>query len=360
MKIFTPIIGLLLTILALDSCQAQTETPETSSSNASAKHNFASLETGETPIAEFVVDLMQDKDGTIWMSTMSKGAIKYDGAEIDYVTTTDGLLENTVIGVREDSDGNLWFGSHLGITLYNGTEYKHFGKEEGISGPGCSVFIRSNGEIWAKSNQGVFRFNGSEFESFHIPTASPSPLCYKWEPGKVWTYLEDSKGNMWFGLDGYGLVKYNGIDFTQYTTVDGLCSNNVSALAEDKDGNLWIGCLSSDFPHYENHGGVCILSNDDIQAMTDFEGLSDNDIYTLETDKEGNIWACAIGTGVYHFQDDLVTLYNKTDQPNLNENFAVQAFLETQDGAIWFGFSGGLFLLEGDTFIHLTEDDLTH
>lgn len=56
--------------------------------------------------------------------------------------------------------------------------------------------------------------------------------------------LQDSQGYMWFGTDN-GLNKYNGYEMTIFqhdpedsTTISG---NNISTLYEDSQGNLWVG-----------------------------------------------------------------------------------------------------------------------
>ena len=56
---------------------------------------------------------------------------------------------------------------------------------------------------------------------------------------QVFTFLEDKKGNLWFG--GGGLSRYDGISFTRFTTKDGLINEDVWSILEDKTGNLWVG-----------------------------------------------------------------------------------------------------------------------
>jgi len=53
--------------------------------------------------------------------------------------------------------------------------------------------------------------------------------------------LEDKRGNLWFGTDGGGISKYDGVSFTHYSQKEGLSGNVVSSMAEDRNGNIWIG-----------------------------------------------------------------------------------------------------------------------
>ena len=59
--------------------------------------------------------------------------------------------------------------------------------------------------------------------------------------GNVQCILQDKAGNLWFGTTENGLYKYDGKSFTQYLVADGLNSNSVYTLFEDKDGKIWIG-----------------------------------------------------------------------------------------------------------------------
>lgn len=336
--------------LSLISVQAQNEPVD---------YNFVDLpRSTDPPIADFIVSLDEASDGNIWMGTMGKGAICYDGKNIRYVTSEDGLIENTVVRITEDLDKNLWFGSHLGVTRYDGDTYTRFGSKDGLTGAGCAVVVLKNGDIWVKSNDGVFRFVNNSFVKFELPLSTTKEGSYKWEKGKVWTLLEDNNGTLWFGLDGYGLVQYDGQNFIQYTMEDGLCSNNVASLAEDQEGNIWIGCLSSDFPEYKNHGGLCKLDGKRITSFKHVRGLSKNDIYTLHSDQFGGIWIGVIGVGVYYHSGGDFSIYNRTDRPDLIGNFGLQSFLEDKNGQLWFGFSGGLFQLNNHLLIHKSEQNL--
>ncbi len=52
--------------------------------------------------------------------------------------------------------------------------------------------------------------------------------------------IQDNRGFIWLGTSG-GLVRYDGREFTTFTTADGLSFGTVISLAEDGRGSLWIG-----------------------------------------------------------------------------------------------------------------------
>ena len=62
----------------------------------------------------------------------------------------------------------------------------------------------------------------------------------------VLTIFEDKQGNIWFGTT-HGITRYDGNKFLTFTTEDGLLHNTVGLIFEDKQGMLWFadGMLSS-------------------------------------------------------------------------------------------------------------------
>lgn len=309
-------------------------------------------------IGEYVVELFEDRQGNLWFGTMSEGAARFDGKTLDYFSTETGLCGNTVASIAADRAGNLWFGTHSGASRFNGTWFTTFGSAEGLHGAGCNFLVDRHGEVWAGTNDGVFRFDGAGFSEFKLPLPPVENPSYKWVAGKVWSLMEDSKGNLWFGRDGYGACRYDGSSFTHFTKEDGLCSNNVSSILEDNRGNIWFASLSSDWPAYAGEGGLSRFDGHTFTRFPDWEGLDGNDIYTLYEDKKGNVWIGATGVGAYRFDGTGFTRFSKTDREDLTANFGIQSILEDRNGTLWFGFSGGLFRFDGASFVNVTQGDL--
>gem|GEM_PF-838193 len=257
----------------------------------------------------------------------------------------------------------MWFGTHHGASRYDGKTFTNFWRAEGLHGPGCKILVDRDGQIWAGTNHGVFRFNGSSFSEFSIPKPAVENLSYKWEAGKIWDMMQDKKGNIWLARDGFGACRFDGTSFTHFTKKDGLCSNNVSTIMEDRQGNIWFGSLSSDFPEYRNEGGLSRYDGKTFTRYPELKGLEENDIYTIYEDKKGNTWIGAVRHGAYRYDGEKFTFFNKTDRPDLTVNFAVQGILEDRNGTLWFGFSGGLFRFNdtagtGTSFMHITQQEL--
>jgi two-component sensor histidine kinase/streptogramin lyase len=98
----------------------------------------------------------------------------------------------------------------------------------------------------------------------------------------------DVGGTLWVGTE-MGLIKYRDGKQTLYTEAQGLSSNAITALSEDRDGNLWIGTSG---------GGVCKLSGEMITSYTKTEGLPGQKVTGVIQDRQGRIYAGVAGGGL--------------------------------------------------------------
>lgn len=228
----------------------------------------------------------------------------------------------------------MWFGTHAGASRYDGKSFTSFTEKDGSHGMGCNFLVDRKGNLWAGTNHGVFRFDGMSFFAFPLPKPEIDTMYHKWEIGKIWSLIQDKKGNWWFGRDGLGACKFDGKTFTLFTQKDGLCSNNVSNIIEDQQGNIWFASLSSDFPTKRKTGGLSRFDGEQFTQFRDIEGLNNSDIYTLFNDKKGHVWIGAIGLGAYRYDGQTFTLFKQTDRNDLIKNFGIQSISEDKQGTL--------------------------
>jgi ligand-binding sensor domain-containing protein len=69
--------------------------------------------------------------------------------------------------------------------------------------------------------------------------------------------FQDSKGKYWFGSSQEGVAMYNGTSFTYFTSKEGLSSNQINSIQEDTKGIIWFetpsGVSSYDGVRITNH-----------------------------------------------------------------------------------------------------------
>jgi ligand-binding sensor domain-containing protein len=176
--------------------------------------------------------------------------------------------------------------------------------------------------------------------------------------------LMDKAGNLWFGTTGEGVYRYNGKSFTNFTEKDGLSSNHVWCLYEDKNGELWFGTANGvsryDGKAFSNisisviNGSNHFAYNSGTQKVkTDVYGNPSEEkaVWSIMQDKNGKFW---FGTtnGIYRYDGIFYSHFPHNDGVKNNTGIPinkVESILEDKSGNVWFGGRGteGLFCFDG-------------
>jgi ligand-binding sensor domain-containing protein len=176
----------------------------------------------------------------------------------------------------------------------------------------------------------------------------------------------DKSGNMWFTTLKEGVFKYDGKTFKNITAKDGLCSNKVNSVIEDKDGLLWFatskGLCSYDGNVFSNFP----LPQEDFQSVSPETGLPSKvseEVLSIIQDRTGDFWLGTLAGGAYHFDGKTFTSYLKFNgrihPTDSVYNNVIQSILEDNSGNIWFTSMthGGISRYDGKTFAHFTKED---
>lgn len=136
-------------------------------------------------------------------------------------------------------------------------------------------------------------------------------------------------GYLWIGTSE-GLARFDGVRFTSFdqTAMGSQSFAGVSALLEDRSGNLWIGTLGAGLVRYAN-GRFTVFS----------EGLVGDFIRALVEDRAGNLWVGTDNAGLKRFRDGRVVQTYPPSSPTGNR---ISAVLEDAEGTLWLGTSDGL------------------
>jgi len=296
-------------------------------------------------LCHWVRCIFQDIKGDLWFGTNHYGVIRYNGDTLEYFTEKSGFAGSRVNEIIEDKKGNVWFATSEGLTKYDGRSFTNYSMKDGlVNDEVWSVIIDRNYIFWIGTSEGISRFDGAEFTTFPIPKVSVKDTTSMISYNRVSHILEDKNGNLWFGTDGFGIRKYDGKTFTNYTKLNGLCDNNIAEMMEDKEGNIWIGTM---------HGGVSRYDGKTFTNFTRNGEISGEEVYGFHEEKNGNIWFAAENTGVYRFNGSSFTIFNAKDGLETN---GIQAIYEDKEGRFWLGGWKGLFRFDGKNFFPVTKN----
>ena len=221
------------------------------------------------------------------------------------------------------------------------------------------VFQDSKEIFWFQTlEKGVAKYDGNKLVYLTTKNGLPS--------NRIVGIIEDKKGNLWLGT-GAGISKFDGKTFTNYSEKDGLCSDMISNLLIDSKGNFWIGTW----------GGVCTFDGTKFERFsipypeveTQINPDTKDWITEITEDSKGNIWFGRDGYGATKFDGNSLVHY--TTKEGLNSS-NVQSIVEDKEGNIWIGTrvaekdnpdpdrrfgKGGLNKFDGNKFVHFPEID---
>jgi len=160
---------------------------------------------------------------------------------------------------------------------------------------------------------------------------------------------QDKKGNYWFGTNGNGIIRYDGQKLEKISIEELRPFNTVREIVEDTSGNVWFG---TDY-------GLIKYDGEKFSTYSEKDGLQDGEIWGLTIDKSGLIWIGTTG-GISLFDGKKFTPFLlpetkvENSRPMLSDKLVFE-FLEDRNGTMWFATDGnGIFKYNKGNFLHLT------
>ncbi|WP_010664792.1 sensor histidine kinase [Marinilabilia salmonicolor] len=288
-----------------------------------------------------------------------------------HITSKDGLVQNNVLSILQDSRGFMWFGTRDGLNRFDGYNFRLFQNDPKDTLSISNNFVRSlcedrEGYIWVgTSGGGLERLDveKEEFTSFNYIKDSETRL-----PDLVVnSIVEDQQGNLWIGTGG-GLARLNK-SRTRFTIFkhdpkddQSIKNDNVRALMADSDGNIWVGFWPvRGVNKYDQRTGI--LKSYDRDSLTRASGVSDF-VRAFYESEDGYIYIGTDGGGMSRYDPEnerFVNFKYSPDNPQSISHNVVSAISEDDRGNIWIGTeNGGLCLFDPTekTFVRYYQDDI--
>jgi diguanylate cyclase (GGDEF)-like protein len=192
-----------------------------------------------------------DRHSNVWAAT-NKGLLRYREQQlVGTLSVKDGLPNEFMTTIFEDSKGTLWFGGFGGLSRYADGAITNYTTEDGLAGSYVrSIYEDRDGALWIGTyNEGLSRFKDGRFVSY---TAAEG--LYN---NGVFAIEEDARGNFWISsnrgiyrvrrqeLNDFADGKVTRINSVGYGTQDGMLSTECNggrqpASLTDKDGRFWF------------------------------------------------------------------------------------------------------------------------
>lgn len=258
---------------------------------------------GEDRRSRTVLAVKETSDGTLWVGTegglyrMATGATEL--SRVDTGPPPESWSEPTVAVLEQDGAGNLWFGGYAGIgrITQDGRVDRWTPRHGFASYVVPSLFRDADGTMWAGTEEGLCHMLANP-----QPGGRPVERCYGRKEGLPSPYIQaiwrTSDGRLWAGtLDGAAYASTDAaatteadasalhggaLTFTSLTRQQGLSDDNIEALGEDLEGNLWLGA---------GEDGAMKLSRENVVLFGEADGLAAPNVIGFFEDQKKQLCA---------------------------------------------------------------------
>jgi ligand-binding sensor domain-containing protein/signal transduction histidine kinase len=175
------------------------------------------------------------------------------------------------------------------------------------------------------------------FQSWQRETGMPR--------GAVRALAQTRDGYLWLGADD-GLARFDGVRFVSFDLSHFTRDSDVRALLGDSHGALWIGSVSNGLVRYVNGSFTPLTASD---------GLPTNNITALAEDRRGRIW---IGTelGLCAWQDGQISVIGGAE---ILRDQRITALCHDASGTMWIGVGGvGVFRFQAGVLTPVTDPEM--
>ena len=257
----------------------------------------------------------------------------------------DGLSQNMVYCIYQDSRGYVWFGTQDGLNRFDGHDFTIYKKElnnsKSVGSKGFfSIAESSDGRIWFATTDGVKIYNPAkdEFSSFEAETIGRERVT-----GQVRDIHITGGGVVWICCQNGQLFRWergNLFVFNLSTIVGATEPLNLRDIAVDDEGYVYVATYGS---------GIIVLNTNTGEASSHlFSRNYTNDVNTVYCLSSNSL---LVGTST-----DGVLLYDKRTQTfspfqmkGVERNLFVRSLMCCSDRMIWIGTENGLYVYDTRT-----------
>jgi ligand-binding sensor domain-containing protein len=284
-----------------------------------------------------ITSILQNNNKELLLGTTS-GLVIFKPEENKFSNVPGEILNNNVNAMKYAENGEIYIATNSGLNLFrNGNLYNTklikgnpFDKTYALEfldngklliGKMDGLFIKENTTIEKATknsttvNKYIYALLQRKDGSIVVGTHGNGAVIYKnsnfdendviLKRGIINSIFESSRGSLWIGTASEGAIEYNGKISKSYNVLNGLNSNNIRGITEDRLGKIY----------FSTPKGINIIDNLKagvlVRTITKQDGLVSNDCNknAIICDDEGIIWiGTSAGITKYDPQKDIVPI----------------------------------------------------
>ncbi len=296
-----------------------------------------------------ITKIYKDGKGNIWIGTDNYGLFLFDETRLKKIKLSENEdTEHLVIrDIIEDPEGNLWIAGEHGIFILDPLSQKSINIRSSLE--------RSDYHLSDNATYCLFRsaenimWIGTYFGGVNYTNLSNQKSFTNIYPGDgknelrgkaVNRMYKSSKDILWIATEDGGVCSFDPktkkiIEYFQYKAVNGLSSNNIHSICEDKYGRIWFGNFMTGIDIYnpDSHR----FKNISLNPNEKFS-ITGNSVYSIFKDAHQRIWVGhRQGVSIYDYETDKLQPFKANE---IGKNF-IYNISEDHTGKMWFSLHHG-------------------
>ena len=301
--------------------------------------------------------IVQDSHGVLWFCT-AEGLSHFDGYKFTNYTKANGMRNDFVTDLLEVRDGTCLVGTGGGLLQFHPKGSPLFTPMDDpvLAKENINRLLEDRaGIIWCGTGAGLYRLERAAdgWRSQRVDLGFPKENFDSWI---IEALMEDAAGSLWVGTSGSGLCRYHTDGRVErFTTAQRLPHNRITALLQDRLGRVWVGTPE----------GLCRLVSDPsperpvvARCYTVNDGLTQNWIPTLFQTSNGRLMVGGRGPSEFIAASD-------AEQPQFRSYTTAQGLshvgarviAEDRDGNLWMGTVVGAMKVARNGFYRFGQQD---
>lgn len=239
-----------------------------------------------------ITAISQDSDHNLWVGISGSGVIRYNPKTSKVFTIAEGLCDNNVNVICQGRNNEMWIGTDKGLCRIVKDEVKRFTQSEALNYLNINgLYIDSSNTLWIGSADGqLFYLKDNLISSWNDPGVFRS--CIKQITGF-------EKNTLAIATEGQGVIKLNKLTgkTEQINAKNSQLSNLVLSVFYDKEGNLWAGTMAS---------GLMMIRTVPIQLFNTKNNLSNDCVTSIIQSTDGDIYVGNAAGGIDRIRENIV------------------------------------------------------
>ncbi len=288
---------------------------------------FLTFNQDNSKLPNNMVNALISIDNKLWIGTWGAGLVQLNNKWL-ILTNKLGLPYTQISALASDNHGGVWAGN---INSQSISHIDNKGKLKIISHDNSKLSV--NAKVFALLNQqggnGVWL---ATTEGLAFTTINDEWLLFK--TNNIFSLDDDERDGLWLG--GLGLTHVSGHSFL-FTPINmkQFANTNISTIARDDSGKLWLGTLNSGIAEYNTNDETWRFFN------TDNSNLPSNAITDLVTTANGGLWVATEAHGLAYLNSQAKwQIFNRNNSDLPDDN--VTSLLSDGSNGLWIGTLNGL------------------